>query len=135
MPRTRSGHTRSEWHKLTLTVTPELTKDFLYLEDPRAKLVEIEAEVDRLVQERDFHQARKQETTRKIQDALVEGRKVASLLRVSLRHHFVETNEQLVAFGIKPFRGRKRAKKTPAPSDVAEDAGDESPAPSGASST
>ena len=135
MPRTRRGHTRSEWSKLTLSVTPDLTKDLPYLEVPRAKLVEIETEVDRLVLERNFYQARKQETTRKLQDALVEGRKVASVLRVGLRHRFGDTNEQLVAFGIKPFRGRKRAKETPSPSDVAGDTGDESPEPSGASST
>lgn len=135
MPRTRRGHTLSEWSKLTVSVTPETTNGIPHLELARAKLVEIEAEADRLVHERSFHQARKQEVTRKLQDVLVEGRKAANFLRVGLRQHFGDTSEQLVAFGMKPFRGRKRSRKAPSPSDAPGNAGDENPDPSGATST
>ncbi|HEX3554436.1 MAG TPA: hypothetical protein VIA62_14530 [Thermoanaerobaculia bacterium] len=135
MPRTRRNHTLGQWGKMTGTVTPEVTRGIPHLELARAKLVEIEGEVDRLVQERSFHQARKQETTRQLQEALEEGRKVANLLRVGLRQHFGSTNEELVAFGIKPFRGRKRSRTTTSPADSTVKAGDEDPEPSGAAST
>jgi hypothetical protein len=96
---------------LTSSVTPEIAEDDPLLKITLAKLTAIEADVDRLVMERDSFQARKQETTRKIQNALVEGRKVANVLRIGLRQHFGETNEGLVAFGIKPTRSRKRSLK------------------------
>ena len=132
MPRTRRDHTRNIWTQLTGSVTPEIADGDPMLKIALAKLMAIEADVDRLVTERDFYQARKQETTRKIQDALVEGRKVANVLRVGLRHHFGETNEGLVAFGIKPFRGRKRSRKAPAAADASPGTPDEKPDPSGA---
>jgi hypothetical protein len=111
MPRTRRDQTVNVWTKLRGSVTPEIADGDPLLKITLAKLMAIEADVDRLVMERDSYQARKQETTRKIQDALVEGRKVANVLRVGLRQHFGETNEGLVAFGIKPSRGRKRSLK------------------------
>jgi hypothetical protein len=48
-------------------------------------------------------------------------------LRLGLREHFGPTNEALAAFGIVPFRGRKRARKTASPDDASGDAGDETP--------
>jgi len=124
MARTRRVHTVGRWTELTVSVTPEIVADLPMLEPLLPRLMEIEADVDRLVMERDRHQARKQETTRKIQDALEEGRKVAHVIRVGLRHHLGSGNEALVAFGIKPFRGRKRARK-------AADTSDEKPDPAG----
>ncbi|HSS76767.1 MAG TPA: hypothetical protein VLV54_08475 [Thermoanaerobaculia bacterium] len=111
MARTRRVHTVGRWTELTRSVTPEIVAELPMLEPLLPRLVEIEADVDRLVTERDVHQARKQEATRKIQDALEEGRKVAHVIRVGLRQHLGAGNEALVAFGIKPFRGRKRARK------------------------
>jgi hypothetical protein len=124
MPRTRRDQTRIVWTQLTSSVTPEIAEDDPLLKITLAKLTAIEADVDRLVMERDSFQARKQETTRKIQSALVEGRKVANVLRIGLRQHFGETNEGLVAFGIKPTRSRKRSLK-------ATDAAAANPDPSG----
>jgi len=44
-----------------------------------------------------------------------------------LRQHFGPTNEKLAAFGMQPFRGRKRSKKTASPGDASGDAGGETP--------
>jgi len=67
--------------------------------------------LDRLVLERDFHEARKQEATHRINEVLAEGRIVATVLQAVLKQHFGASSEELVAFGIKPFRGLKRARK------------------------
>jgi hypothetical protein len=124
MARTRRVHTVGRWTELTVSVTPEIVEELPMLKPLLPKLKKIEADVGRLVTERDRHQARKQETTRKIQNALEEGRRVAHVIRVGLRHHLGAGNEALVAFGIKPFRGRKRSRK-PAGTP------DEKPDPSG----
>jgi len=131
MPRTRRDLTRSVWTRLTDSVTLEIAEGDPLLKITLAKLTAIEEDVDRLIIERDSYQARKQETTRKIQHALVEGRKVANLLRVGLRQHFGETNEELVAFGIKPTRSRKRSRKASAAADAPQGAADDSRDPSG----
>jgi hypothetical protein len=131
MARTRRDHTVGRWTQLTTSVTPEIVEDLPMLKPLLPKLMEIEADVERLVTERDSHQARKQETTRKIQDALVEGRKVAQVIRVGLRHHLGAGNEGLVAFGIKPFRGRKRSRKAADAANASPGTPDEKPDPSG----
>jgi hypothetical protein len=127
MPRTRREHTLGTWGTLTTTVTPEVTKDLPHLEVVRVKLVATEAEANQLIIERDYHQAQKQEATRKLQVALEDGRRTAHVLRVGLRQHFGPTNEKLAAFGIQPFRGRKRSKKTASPNDASGNAGNETP--------
>lgn len=131
MARTPRVHTVGRWTDLTSSVTPEIVEEFPMLKPLLPQLKQIEADVDRLVTERDAHQARKQETTRKIQNALEEGRKVAHVIRVGLRHHLGAGNEGLVAFGIKPFRGRKRPKKASGTVDVSPVAPDAKPDPSG----
>jgi hypothetical protein len=135
MPRTPRDHTFGTWGTLTTTVTPEVTQGLPHLEYVRAKLVATEAEANQLVMERDYHQAQKQEATRKLQIALEDGRRTAHALRVGLRQHFGPTSEKLAAFGMQPFRGRKRSKKTASPDDDSGDAGGETPEPSGTSST
>ena len=127
MPRTPREHTLGTWGTLTTTVTPEVTMDLPHLEVLRVRLVETEAEADKLVRERDYHRARKQEATRKLQAALEDGRRTAHALQTGLRLHFGPTSEKLAAFGMKPFRGRKRSKKTASPGDGSGDAGGETP--------
>ena len=127
MPRTPRDHTLGTWGTLTTTVTPEVTAGHPHLEWARAKLVATEAEAKQLVLERDYHQAQKQEATRKLQIALEDGSRTANTLKIGLREHFGPTNEALAAFGMQPFRGRKRAKKTASPDDASGDAGDETP--------
>src|SRR4051794_17811113 len=127
MPRTGRTHTVGRWTKLTTSVTPEILERLPMLEPLLPQLMELEADVDRLITERDFYQARKQETSRKIQDALVEGRKVAHVIRVGLRHLLGGGNEGLVAYGIKPFRGRKRSRKAKAAAGASPETPNETP--------
>src|SRR4051812_33217193 len=105
MPRTRRNHTVGVWMRLTGGVTPEIAAGRPDIQGSLDKLVALQAELDRLSQERDFHDARKQEATRKINEVLAEGRIVATVLQTVLKQHFGSRSEELVAFGIKPFRG------------------------------
>src|SRR6185295_825670 len=100
MPRTRRHHTVGVWLRLTGGVTPEIAADQPHIQDPLDKLAAFQAEIDRLIQERDFHAARKQEATRRINEVLAEGRVVATVLQAVLKQHFGSSNEALAAFGI-----------------------------------
>jgi hypothetical protein len=74
-------------------------------------------QVDRFLEEfRQFaveqstHEARKQAVTRRMNEILEEERRTASALKVGLKHHLGNRNEELVKFGIQPLRARKRHK-------------------------
>jgi hypothetical protein len=111
MPRTPLSPTLGDWIRLVDQVTPDDIAGQLQLEHIHAKLRSTLDEVQSLVVERDLHQAHKQEATRKIQELLDAGRRQATALRVTLKEHYGIRNEKLTAFGIQPFRGRKRAAK------------------------
>ena len=111
MPRTRRNQTLGVWMGLTGGVTPELAASQPHIRDAVNKLIAFQEEMDRLIQEQAFHDARKQEATQRINEILGEGRIVATVLQASLKQHLGSRNEQLAAFGIKPFRGLKRARK------------------------
>ncbi len=130
MPRTRRNHTVGVWMRLTGGVTPEMAAGRLDIQIPLDKLVALQAELDRLTQERNFHDARKQEATSRINEVLAEGRIVATALQTVLKQHFGSRSDELVAFGIKPFRGLKRARKAAASSRAVEKK-DTAPEPSG----
>jgi hypothetical protein len=129
MPRTRGAVTISDWKELSDKVTPEILEGDPLLQLAHGKLQGHVEEINRLIVERNFHEARRQETTRRIQEILEEGRKEATFLRFSLKQRFGERSEELVRFGMKPFRGRKRKKKAQAEPDEQESAGprEESP--------
>jgi hypothetical protein len=111
MPRTRAGHTVGDWLELAGLVTPETIAGSPLLERTHAELQGFVDEIRDLIVQRDFYEARKQETTQRIQEILPEGRRTATLLRRALKQHLGPDNEQLAAFGIQPFRGRKRSRK------------------------
>ena len=52
MPRTPREHTLGTWGTLTTTVAPEVTQDLPHLKVLRVKLVETEAEADKLISRR-----------------------------------------------------------------------------------
>lgn len=134
MPRTRTGHTVGTWTELANLVTPEIRATSLMLEKTHAQLQGYVDEIDKLQAERDFHEARKQEATQRIQEILPEGRRTATFLRRILKQQLGPRNEKLAAFGIQPFRGRKRSRKagTAEPSPAARNQGDGDPGSGGA---
>ena len=113
MPRAPINFTVGDWLDLSKKVTPETTAGVLPLEHTREKLMGHLGEVQRLLAERDFHEARKQEATKRIREILPAGCRAATLLRKMLKEHYGPDSEQLAAFGIQPFRPRKRGPRKP----------------------
>jgi hypothetical protein len=134
MPRTPINFTVGDWMDLSKKVTPETTAGILPLEHTREKLMGHLEEVQRLLVERDFHQARKQEATKKIREILPAGCRTATLLRKMLKEHFGPDSEQLAAFGIQPFRPRKRGPRKPKAKESPANPDGSSPEASGGSS-
>lgn len=112
MPRTRIALTVGEWQRLTQSVTPEITAEDGGIEYLHTRLQRLLEESRQLVTERDFHAARKQEATRKLNENLEEGRRIASALQVQLRVRYLNHPEHLAAFGVKPNQGRPRGSKS-----------------------
>ena len=112
MPRTPLPQTLSQLEALAHSVTPEVTTDVPHLESSHVKLQLLLEEIKKLLTRRDFYQSRKQEATRKAHDRIRQAKSTANLLRKGLTEHYGADNEQLAAFNIQPFRGRKKSKKS-----------------------
>jgi hypothetical protein len=51
--------------------------------------------------------ADKQEVSKELQKVMADGQRLASVLRKALKEHYGPKSEQLTAFQVQPFRGRK----------------------------
>jgi DNA-binding protein H-NS len=111
MPRKTMAQTLTELETLAQSVTADVKEEIPHLERPHVKLQGLIEQIRKQLTKRDFYQARKQEATRKAHADIRQAKATANLVRKSLSEHYGSDNEQLERFAIKPFRGRKRAKK------------------------
>jgi hypothetical protein len=114
MSKTYAGQIK-ELEKLTASVAAnasELPPSETYLKALEGLLPEVRS----LIVQQAFHQARKQEISKRLKALLVEADKVAKVLHMMLKQRFGADNEKLVEFGLQPFRRRSRkAKPVPPP--------------------
>ncbi len=116
MPRTRTALTLGDWEKLAQSIDEETTAADPQIQIIHEKLQKLLAEIRELAVEQKSLDSRKQAVTRRMNEILEEGRKAASALKVNLKLHFGNRNEQLLRFGIQPLRGKRRpAKPEPSP--------------------
>ena len=59
--------------------------------------------------------AAKQEITRELNQEIMDGNALVDFIRTGARAIYGKDSEKLVEFGIKPFRGKSRKKKSPTP--------------------
>jgi hypothetical protein len=111
MPRTTTDVTVADWEKLTRLVDQEARDGNPAVALAYDTLAACLAEINRLIAVRNFHEARKQEATRGIQELLEKGRLEATFLRSGLKFRYGRGSEKLVRFGMQPFRGKKRRKR------------------------
>jgi len=115
MARKRKGLTVSELAELIHSVTPEVLAAVPEITDAHARLSGMIAEVNSLWVERAVYESRKQAATKRIDQIVEDARKTATYVRRGLSLHFGADSEQLTAFRMKPFRGRKRANRAAKP--------------------
>lgn len=97
---------RGEWQGLNAPLA-ENPPGLEHLEPFRLKLVTALERSLEITKEQTGLAARKQELSKELQLVMADGQRVAAVIRKSLRQHFGPRAEQLTAFTIKPFRGRK----------------------------
>ncbi|HSK77858.1 MAG TPA: hypothetical protein VLQ45_15515 [Thermoanaerobaculia bacterium] len=112
MPRERKAVTVGELLQLAQSITPETRAGKPHLEHQHARLRELLEEIEKLTLERDAYAAKKQEATRKINVALEDSRRRATILRGMLKAEIGPREEALAAFKIQPYRGRKSPRKS-----------------------
>lgn len=96
-----------EWEDL-LAPLVENAGELPQLEIPREKLQGLLEDVRTYSQQQAAFTASKQETSRRLEGAISQGRRLATLLRTSLKEHYGVDSEKLMEFRIQPFRGRIR---------------------------
>ena len=108
------GVTTGGWGGLATAVEAN-EEDLPHLQAGRVQLEGIHEQVQGFAAEQAVHAASKQEATRRLQALLVEGRKLATFLRVGVRQFYGNGSEKLVEFGLQPFRSRSRTTAPPPP--------------------
>ena len=107
------------WMGLATGLTSN-AEDLPHLGSGRQELVDLMAEAQDLVARQAAQAAAKQETTKRLQEVIDRGLKLATFLRVGVKQHYGTRSEKLVEFSLQPFRGRPAR---PSPED-SHDAGE-----------
>lgn len=82
--------------------------DLVHLEGSRIKLAGLLSQAVAINKQQAAHRAAKQEQTVQLKALIVEGERLANVLRAALKEHYGIRSEKLTEFAIQPFRGRPR---------------------------
>jgi hypothetical protein len=125
--KTRYADHIKEWGELAAQLAV-IAADFPQLDPQRLALEKALAQARDLTLQQANFQAAKQKASAQLRPLMNEGMKIATALRVNLKQIYGNRSEELVKFGVQPFRGRARtAATTPAPHPSGSPGG--SPAP------
>lgn len=110
-PKSRYADHLKEWEDFSTSLLPSAT-EAPQIEIQRAALQKMLEQAKDLTTQQATFQAQKQEVSSQLGTLMKEGRRLASVLRATVKQHYGVRNEKLIQFGIQPFRGRK-AKAAP----------------------
>lgn len=116
MARETYGETLTGWQELAASLEAN-TGDFPHLEAQRLRLAELLRQAQILGNQQAALTASKQEVSKQLLAVIDEGRKLATFLRVGIRQRYGTRAEKLIEFGLRPFRGRRRATETEPPAE------------------
>lgn len=108
-----------DWELLLAAVDQNLG-DLPQLQIARNKLEAMLEQARTLVPQQAAYAALKQGTSEQLEAVLTTGRKVATVIRFTVKEHYGNRNQKLTEFNIQPFRSRTVPPTLPPP---------ESPAP------
>ena len=98
--------TRDGWLRLLPALIANAA-DLPHLESQRLRLEEVTTEVGDLLTQQAALAATRQDVSKRLQALFVEGRQLATFLRVGVKQRYGTRSEKLSAFHLQPFRGRK----------------------------
>jgi hypothetical protein len=105
------GTTLNGWQRL-LTSMEANAQDFTQLEAYRTQMQSMLDAARQAAKEQTAMAAAKQDATQRLNDFLVEGRKLATFLRGGVKQRYGDKSEKLVEFDLAPARPKA---KTPEP--------------------
>ena len=114
MPSRSNPESVGDWQNLVTSVEANST-DLAHLEFSNQKLSGTLDRVVDITKQQSALTASKQEMTRQLREALTEGNRLATVLRLAIKEHYGIRSEKLAEFGMQPFRGRPRKAKPEAP--------------------
>jgi hypothetical protein len=87
--------------------------DLPHLEIPRTQLAELLTKAVGIKTQQAASRATKQTASQELQTTIVEGQRLAALLRQAVRQHYGPASPKLTEFNVKVFRGRAKTPDTP----------------------
>jgi hypothetical protein len=126
-PKSRYADHVKEWEELTASLAA-IASELPHLDPQRTALERFLEEARSLTLQQANFQAGKQKLSVQLRTVMSEGMKVATALRVNLKQIYGNRSEDLVKFGIQPFRSRPR-KVTPNPPPTGSPAPTPTPVP------
>jgi hypothetical protein len=91
-----------------LSATMDANKEQLPNMEPfRLKLVGLVTQSLDASKQQAALKASKQESSKQLRQFLIDGQRVADVIRTAVRDHFGPREEKIAEFGLQPFRGRK----------------------------
>lgn len=104
--KTRSfAETVNGWVEL-LAALEANSGDLTQLEIPRERLQTIADQIKAFNTEQAAMTASRQEATQRVEFLLAQGRKLATVLRTSVREYYGNRNQKIAEFGLQPLRTR-----------------------------
>ena len=105
-----------DWEQLHQMMV-ENSAELPHLEGGRVKLEAMLKQGLEVAAKQSMLRAEKQEASQQMKEIILNGQRLANVLRLSVREHLGIRSEKLTAYGMKPFRGRKpKQEPQPAPS-------------------
>jgi hypothetical protein len=108
------AETVSGWEEL-LAALEQNSTDLPQLEAPRERLQVILDQIKRFAAEQAALTASRQLATSRVEYLLVQGRKLATVLRTSVREYYGNRSEKVAEFGLQPLRTRRQVPLNPLP--------------------
>ena len=103
-----------DWNRLENRLTANAI-ELAHLEGLRTQLGTVLDQTRQIAAAQAAQKAAKQEASKTLKTAVVEGDRLANLLRTALKQHYGIRSEKLAEFGMQPFRGRNLTAKAKQP--------------------
>lgn len=103
-----------DWQKLLVTVEANIA-ELPQLEPFRAKLAGMLTQALDVTKQQADLKASKQAASKQMRQLASDAQRLATAVRALIKEHYGIRDEKLAAFGLQPFRGRKKATPEPAP--------------------
>jgi hypothetical protein len=101
-----------DWDRLHDRLTANAA-DLAHLDGMRTMLETAMEQTRQLAALQAAQTASKQQASKSLKASIAEGDRLANLLRSAVKQHYGIRSEKLSEFGVKPFRGRKKADTAP----------------------